>query len=44
MHEFDFDPKADIALDHNGCWEWSSDKPELHRRVKQYFASRKEDG
>jgi hypothetical protein len=44
LREFDFDPKLDIARDENGCWAWSSDKPELHRRVEQYFASRKEDG
>jgi hypothetical protein len=44
LRECEFDPAADIALDHGGCWEWSSDKPDLHRRVKEYFASRREDG
>lgn len=44
LREFDFAPTVDIALDSNGAWEWSSDKPELHRRVKEYFSSRKEDG
>ena len=41
---FDFDPRADIALDGHGCWRWSSDKPELHRYVRDYFAARTEDG
>ena len=39
-----FDPFSDIAIDANGCWRWNSDKPELHRFVRSYFASRKEDG
>ncbi|MDX3458202.1 hypothetical protein PV396_40775 [Streptomyces sp. ME02-8801-2C] len=38
-----FDPTHDIAVA-GGCWEWSSDKPELHRRVHEYFAQRREDG
>ncbi len=38
----DYDPAADIALDDNGCWRWNSDKPELHRRVKEYFWNRQE--
>jgi hypothetical protein len=41
---FGFDPYTDIALDANGCWEWSSDKPEMHRYMRDYFAVRKEDG
>lgn len=44
LREFDFDPNADIALDESGCWQWSSNKPELHKRVNAYFSSRKEDG
>jgi hypothetical protein len=40
----DFDPFEDIALDHNDCWRWSSDKTELHAFVTRYFSSRKEDG
>ncbi|MCW5977053.1 MAG: hypothetical protein KIT09_03210 [Bryobacteraceae bacterium] len=38
-----FDPFTDIALEANGCWRWSSDKQELHLRVREYFASRNED-
>jgi hypothetical protein len=39
-----FDPEQDIELDSSGCWRWSSDKPAMHRFVRDYFASRKEDG
>jgi len=38
-----FDPFTDIALDASGCWRWNSDKPELHRDLREYFASRNED-
>jgi hypothetical protein len=44
LRDFQFDPYLDIALDHNGCWRWNSNKPELHTRVRAYFAARKEDG
>jgi hypothetical protein len=41
---FDFDPAADIAVAASGCWRWASDKPDMHRYVRDYFASRREDG
>jgi hypothetical protein len=41
---FDFDPGRDIVLDPSGCWRWNSDKPEMHRYVRDYFHSRREDG
>ena len=40
---FQFDPFEDIAIEDNGCWRWNSNKPELHKYVHQYFASRRED-
>lgn len=40
----EFDPRKDISLDANQCWQWCSNKPELHRRVREYFWGRKEDG
>lgn len=40
----DFDPVADIALDPEGAWRWSSNKRELHAFVRDYFTSRNEDG
>jgi len=44
LADFEFDPGADIEVDEHGCWRWSSDKPELHRYVRNYFAARTEDG
>lgn len=47
FHEFSrfaFDPLRDIALDEHGVWRWNSDKPEMHRFVRDYFAGRHEDG
>lgn len=41
---FEFDPGADIAITEAGCWRWATDKPDLHRYVRDYFAARKEDG
>jgi hypothetical protein len=41
---FDFDPYQDISSDANGCLRWNSDKPAMHAYVRNYFASRKEDG
>ena len=38
----DFDPRANISLDENRCWQWSSEKPGLHRKVREYFWSRGE--
>jgi hypothetical protein len=38
-----YDPARDIALDGNGCWQWASDKPDLHREVREYFVGRDED-
>jgi hypothetical protein len=44
LAEHRFDPYRDITLDGNGCWRWSSDKPELHAAVEDYFRQRREDG
>jgi hypothetical protein len=44
LEPFEFDPFTDIALDDNGAWRWSSDKPAMHEYVRGYFAARKEDG
>jgi hypothetical protein len=42
--KFDFDPHTDIAIGGSGAWQWSSDKPLMHRFVRDYFDSRFEDG
>ncbi len=38
-----FDPAIDLRVNEDGCWEWASDKPELHSWVARYFKSRNED-
>lgn len=38
-----YDPQKDVIINSDGILEWSSDKPELHRLVKEYFQNRKED-
>jgi hypothetical protein len=44
LEPFEFDPRVDIAADGEGGWRWNSDKPAMHRYVRDYFAARKEDG
>ncbi len=44
LSKFHFDPYHDIERDEHGCWRWSSNKPEMHSYVEQYFISRREDG
>ena len=41
---FGFDPVRDLRLAETGCWEWNSDKPDLHQWAIDYFDLRKEDG
>jgi hypothetical protein len=44
LSELGFDPTADVALAEGGSWLWATEKPELHRYVRQFFANRREDG
>jgi hypothetical protein len=44
LERFAFDPFADIALDRDGVWRWSSDKREMHDYLREFFVSRREDG
>jgi hypothetical protein len=44
LREHNYDPARDIALEPGGCWRWNSDKPEMHRRIREYFQERDEDG
>jgi len=39
-----YDPASDIALDAEKCWRWNSPKPDMHRKVREYFEQRDEDG
>lgn len=43
LKKYNFDPNLDIILDSNHCWKWGTDKPDLHREVRQYFWNRNED-
>lgn len=36
----DFDPATDLKVGTNGCYEWATDKPEMHEGVKNYMKSR----
>jgi len=40
----EFDPATDVRINESGILEWSSDKPELHAEVQQFFLDRREDG
>ena len=44
FQRFQFNPYTDIAIGEGGSWRWNSDKPEMHQYVREYFASRQEDG
>ena len=39
-----YDPTTDLRIGESGCWEWASEKPELHRSVREYFTLRMEEG
>lgn len=41
---FGFDPQDDLRIGASGCWEWASDKPQMHAWAAAYFAGRQEDG
>ncbi len=44
FRKFGFNPHTDITPTAQGPWRWSSEKGEMHRYVRNYFLSRKEDG
>lgn len=44
LRPHDFNPTRDIVIGKSGAWQWASDKPALHLYLKEYFASRHEDG
>jgi len=43
LKKHNFNPEIDIKLGKNQVWEWASDKPGLHKEVKDYFYDRRED-
>jgi predicted DNA binding CopG/RHH family protein len=40
---YEFDPEKDLKLNEHECWEWNSDKKQMHKEVEDYFYMRKED-
>lgn len=44
LRQCGFDPYHDIAVGDGGCWFWNSDKPALHKLLREYFRLRREDG
>lgn len=43
LTDHDFDPAKDIRIGRNGLYEWCTEKPIMHKRVRNYFLERKED-
>ncbi len=43
LYQMAFDPRTDLRISQTGCWEWASDKPELHEWARRYFEDRRED-
>lgn len=39
-----YNPVRDLEIACGGCWQWSTNKPELHQAVSDYFVSRREEG
>ena len=37
---FQFDPRADFAINEHGAWRWSSDKEHLHGYTREYCVLR----
>lgn len=44
FREFEFSPQSDLRLNDDLAWRWKSPKTEMHSYVRNYFASRREDG
>ena len=44
LASFGFDPARDLCVGPTGCWEWASDKRDMHQWFVEYFDGREEDG
>lgn len=44
LRNHDFDPRTDLRLSEQGTWLWASDKPAMHKALRDYFQDRREDG
>jgi hypothetical protein len=38
-----YDPGADVGVSGSGAFRWTTDKPQLHQAVRDFFAARRED-
>ena len=43
LGRYEFDPRHDMKISKNGCFEWNTKKSELHDDIRQYFFKRMED-
>jgi hypothetical protein len=43
LRDNEYTPRTDIVLNNDGVWEWATDKPDMHKKVKNYFFDRHED-
>ncbi len=43
LARFGWDPCRDIEINSDGLWEWSTNRPVLHRFVAEYFDQRNDD-
>lgn len=39
----EIDPASDLRVNTDGCWEWNTEKPEIHDAVRTFFQNRRED-
>jgi hypothetical protein len=40
---FGVDPRVDLRLNADSCWEWQTERPHLHNYVANYFKLRQDD-
>lgn len=43
LHKYAFNPLSDLSIDKQGCWQWSSDKHELHHEIYDYLNYRRQE-
>lgn len=36
----DYNPREDVKVSKDGCWEWATEKPQLHKAIENYMKSR----
>lgn len=43
LDKYEFNPKKDLIINEDGCYDWASSKPKLHEGLINYFHARNED-